>query len=316
MVENKGSEKNYKTLTPKKELDYIYKRFDVGLIYVDKRGVIIKMSPWLIGLLGLKKKEAIGKKFYYFKNILTKESLKMALQEFLKAPEKKRHVTRELEIKDNDGNKRTLEAKGSAIFEEKDFVGIIAMVADVTETKKAQDELKKEKEKAEKYLNVIGSMVLALDSSGVITMVNYKGAEILDYKKEKIVGMNWFENFIPKKHIAGVKEAFERIMSGEEKLVERYDNPIITKSGEEKMISWHNTALRNDQGKIIGTLSSGEDISEREVVEEAIQCTSRELEEKIRDLNKMNKFMAGREVKMVELKKKVRALEEKLKKES
>jgi len=43
---------------------------------------------------------------------------------------------------------------------------------------------------------------------------------------------------------------------------------VLTKSGKEKFISWQNSVVRDELGKIIGTLSSGEDITEQKRVEE------------------------------------------------
>jgi len=57
-------------------------------------------------------------------------------------------------------------------------------------------------------------------------------------------------------------------MAGKIKEAEYYENPIITKSGEERLIEWHNTVIHEEGGKIIGTLSSGEDITERKKAEE------------------------------------------------
>jgi hypothetical protein len=37
----------------------------------------------------------------------------------------------------------------------------------------------------------------------------------------------------------------------------------MTRSGEERLIEWHNTTMRNDAGQIVGTFSSGADITNR-----------------------------------------------------
>src|SRR4030043_169226 len=63
------------------------------------------------------------------------------------------------------------------------------------------------------------------------------------------------------------KATFRKVMAGEEKEEEDYENTIITKSGEEKMVAWHNTTLVDEKGLIIGTLSSGEDITKRKETE-------------------------------------------------
>ena len=42
-----------------------------------------------------------------------------------------------------------------------------------------------------------------------------------------------------------------------------YENPVLTKSGDLRTILWHNSTLRDEEGNITGTLSSGMDITKR-----------------------------------------------------
>jgi len=39
------------------------------------------------------------------------------------------------------------------------------------------------------------------------------------------------------------------------------------KSGEERIIAWHITVIRSETGTVIGTFSSGEDITVRKIAE-------------------------------------------------
>ncbi|GAI47715.1 unnamed protein product, partial [marine sediment metagenome] len=52
-------------------------------------------------------------------------------------------------------------------------------------------------------------------------------------------------------------------MAGKIKPVEYFENPVVTRNGEERLIAWHNAVLKDEEGNIIATLSSGEDITER-----------------------------------------------------
>jgi signal transduction histidine kinase len=49
------------------------------------------------------------------------------------------------------------------------------------------------------------------------------------------------------------------------------ENLIITSSGVERLIRWRNTLFRDDDGRVIGTLSSGEDMTDRKAAEEALR---------------------------------------------
>ncbi len=60
-------------------------------------------------------------------------------------------------------------------------------------------------------------------------------------------------------------------MKGKLKLIGHYQNPIMTKKGEIKIIDWHNTLLKNQKGRIIGTLSSGTDITNLDIVQSQLQ---------------------------------------------
>ena len=69
-------------------------------------------------------------------------------------------------------------------------------------------------------------------------------------------------------------------MAGELALVKYYENLIITPAGEERLIAWHNNLLKDEHGTISGTLSSGNDITERVEAIRALQ----ESEERFRSI--------------------------------
>ena len=156
---------------------------------------------------------------------------------------------------------------------------------DITERKRAEEALREERDKAQKYLDVAEVMFVIIGADQKITLVNNKCCGILGYKEEEeeeeeIIGKNWFDNFIPERIKDEVKTVFQKLMAGEIEADEYFENPVLTKSGEERIIAWHNTVLKDKAGNILGTLSSGEDITERKKAEEAL----RESEERFRTL--------------------------------
>jgi len=154
------------------------------------------------------------------------------------------------------------------------------IVQDITERKHAERLLRKEKDRAQQYLDVAGVMLVAIDAEQRVGLINKKGCEILGYSEEEIIAKNWFDNFLPKRIKEEVKGVFNKLLCGEADAPEYYENPVLTRDGAERLIAWHNTALRDDKGKVIATLGSGEDITERSRAEEAL----RESEEKYRVL--------------------------------
>ena len=155
---------------------------------------------------------------------------------------------------------------------------ILIDIKDITERRRSEELLRKERDRAQKYLDIAGVMLVAIDSEQRVGLINKKGCEILGYSEEEIIAKNWFDNFLPEKIREEVRAVFEKIISGEIDSLEYYENPILTKNGEERLIAWHNTALMDDKGKVIAALGSGEDITERKKAEEAL----RESEDRLR----------------------------------
>ncbi|RJQ52587.1 MAG: PAS domain S-box protein [Nitrospiraceae bacterium] len=153
---------------------------------------------------------------------------------------------------------------------------IVIIAKDNTEYVKTQERLVDERDRAQNYLDVAGVMLLALNTKGNVTLINRKGCEILGYGEHEIIGMSWFDNFLPESARAEVKDVFNRVAAGTLENCEQYENPVLTKSGEEKIIAWRNTMLKDKNGRITGALSSGEDITGRREAEEAL-CQSRQM---------------------------------------
>ncbi len=136
--------------------------------------------------------------------------------------------------------------------------------------KRTEVNLRKEKNKAQKYLDFAGVIIVVIDADQRVSLVNKKGCEVLGWPENKMIGKNWFDHFVPETVRKETKEAFQKIMAGNIGPVKYFENPLLTRGGESKLIAWNNTILRDEQGKIIGALSSGEDISSRERIENEI----------------------------------------------
>ena len=106
-------------------------------------------------------------------------------------------------------------------------------------------------------------VLLALDPEGTVTLINRKGCAVLGYAEEEIVGKNWFANFLPADIVQQVNGVFIRMRAGDIDLVEHYENPVLCKNGQVRLIAWHNMAQRDEAGRIVQFLASGEDITER-----------------------------------------------------
>jgi PAS domain S-box-containing protein len=145
-----------------------------------------------------------------------------------------------------------------------------AVVSDVTNRKRAEEALKKERDKAQQYLDVAGVLIVVIEANQRVSLINQKGCDVLGYQEEDIIGANWFDMFLPESDREGIKAFFGRVIAGEVEAADYFENVIITKKGEKKVIGWRNTVLRDRRDNIIGTLSSGLDITESKAMAEEL----------------------------------------------
>ncbi|MFH2094353.1 MAG: PAS domain S-box protein [Bacteroidota bacterium] len=154
---------------------------------------------------------------------------------------------------------------------------IIAITKDITERKKAEKAIERERDKAQQYLDTSGSMFILINSDETIGLVNQAACRILGYEEKKIIGMNWFDNFIPPDKREKVRGVFRELVAGNITKNDYFENTIICADNEERTIAWYNRVMYED-GKIVATLSSGIDITDRVNSEKALM----ESEEKFR----------------------------------
>ena len=136
--------------------------------------------------------------------------------------------------------------------------------------KKQAETLRRERDKAQNYLDIAGTIIMALNPEGEITLMNRKGCTILGYCEEDIIGKNWFVNFVPERIRPEIKAVFEKIMAGDIDLVEYSENAVLGKGGEERLIAWHNSVLKDQGGRVIGVLRSGEDVTDHKKLERSL----------------------------------------------
>ncbi|MGD8623736.1 MAG: GAF domain-containing protein [Anaerolineae bacterium] len=146
------------------------------------------------------------------------------------------------------------------------------------ERKQTVEALQKERDRAQQYLDIAGVMLVALDSQGEITLMNRKGHAILGYPEGELLGKDWFDTCVPPRLREQVWAVYRQLMTGDVTPSEYFENKILTKAGEERIIAWHNTILTDDRGRVVGTLSSGEDITQRKQAEATLHRRQEQLE--------------------------------------
>ncbi|MBI2843125.1 MAG: PAS domain S-box protein [Armatimonadetes bacterium] len=120
---------------------------------------------------------------------------------------------------------------------------------DYTGNLKPKELVRAQRNLAQQYLDIAGVIIVAIDAKERVTLINKKGAEVLGYTEPEIIGKNWFDSFIPERMREDIRSVFRKLMAGDIEPVEYFENPVVTKSGEERLIAWHNAVIRDEGGE-------------------------------------------------------------------
>ncbi|NJP12541.1 MAG: PAS domain S-box protein, partial [Leptolyngbyaceae cyanobacterium RU_5_1] len=156
---------------------------------------------------------------------------------------------------------------------------MIGTYRDISDRKQAEASLHEFNRRWQSLLDNVQLIVVQVTHAGTIDYVNPFFLTLTGYAAAEVLGKSWFALFLPSYLRPQMKTVFQEVL--EQDFHPYYQNPIVTRTGEERMIAWNNTLLRDGQGKPIGTISIGEDITDRHNLErmkaEFLSAVSHEL---------------------------------------
>ena len=135
---------------------------------------------------------------------------------------------------------------------------MLGTVQDITERVVQETLLRKERDKAQRYLDLAGTMILALDSSFDVTMINQKGCELLECEERDIVGSNWIDEYIPEQSRKTAIDYLSSLVAGEPG--GSCEMVIVTSSEIKKKILCEDRVLVDEDGAITTILCSAREL--------------------------------------------------------
>jgi PAS domain S-box-containing protein len=158
---------------------------------------------------------------------------------------------------------------------------LVGTGTDITVRRQMELALEAAKSYAEGLIATANAMVLGLDVHGNVQVFNQAAERVTGYTREELVHRNWFEVLVPKERYPHVWTEFERLAAGG--AGGEFENPILTKSGEERHIMWRNSTMHDRDGAR-GLISFGIDITERKRAEERLVALAAAVEQSADDI--------------------------------
>ena len=262
----------------------------IGYLVLNEKGIIENSNLTACDLLGIERSYIIGKPFSAY--ITNGESRTLFLN-LRKAFETGILPSFEIKMRHKSKGIFTALIQGAITKDQKinDAVCRVSLI-DITELKQAEilqlehNNLQKEKEKLQDYLNLAPVVFLLIDTKYQVQMINKKGCNLLGHKSPEILGEHWFDNFISFENSKETRLTHQSIKNKNGLLKPYFESFLKCRNNELRLMSWTNVTLLDDTNKPIGTLIAGEDITERKKLESRQLKYTEELEEIVKERTK------------------------------
>ncbi len=247
------SEEKYKTLV--ENANSIILRLDI-------QGNIVFFNEFAQKFFGYSREEVLGKNVMGTIVPLTDTSggnLSAVIKDIMLYPD--RHINNENENMRRDGERVWIAWTNKVVYDDKGGIaGILCVGNDVTERKKAEEELRK----LSRAIEQSPSVVVITDTKGDIEYVNPKFTQLTGYALEEVVGKN--PRILKSGEMPGeeYKNLWETIISGKEWQGELHNRK---KNGQFYWEFASISAIRSPQGVAEHYLKVSEDITERKQLE-------------------------------------------------
>jgi PAS domain S-box-containing protein len=146
-------------------------------------------------------------------------------------------------------------------------LGISRVARDITRRKQAEREVRDQRDLAQQYLDTAQVMLVSVDLDGGIALINRYGCMVLGRSADDVIGRHYSE-FLPMRMRTPFQGRLGEVLAGELTLSESL---LKNAAGEERLVEWRHTTRTDREGRVIGTLSSGTDMTERHRAEQALR---------------------------------------------
>lgn len=263
---NPGKAEKKQPLENKRFRAFVENSSDI-IVLINLEGVITYINPAVESALGFKPEERIGAKGF---ERVHPDDMKFLSDSFniLATDKNAPPIHGEMRLRHKDGSWRAFEAVGSNFVNGDVIEYIIVNYRDITERKKAEEDLHRSEERYRTILEDIREGYFETDLKGNLTFFNDTVCRVLGYTREELMGMS-NRRYTDKNELRKVFQAYNQVYATGEPC-RNLEWQIIRKDGTKRYVEGFISLLKNSSGQPIGFRGISHDITERKQIEQRL----------------------------------------------
>jgi PAS domain S-box-containing protein len=143
---------------------------------------------------------------------------------------------------------------------------VLAVVRDVEERKRAEEELRRSEERYRAVFETSGTAIILVDERGTILEANPIVGELFGYSRDELVGKRRYMDFIMGEDLPRVKEISRKLAAGELSCPQRYEARGLARDGSVKHLVCFANSLPG-----VGGVASFIDVTDMKRMEEVVR---------------------------------------------
>jgi PAS domain S-box-containing protein len=166
-----------------------------------------------------------------------------------------------------DGEVRWVHDSSTGIYDDGELTGIMGVAHDITERKRREQELERERAFIEQAVDALDDIFYVVGTDGTLRRWNDSFAEVTGYSHEELATMN-ATDFFRDDDREEVGKAIQRTLDTGQIVIEA---AFVTADGEQIPYEFTGARLTDPDGDLIGVVGIGRDISERKARERELR---------------------------------------------
>ncbi|MFT4757338.1 MAG: PAS domain S-box-containing protein, partial [Vicingaceae bacterium] len=242
-----------------KELRQFIETANAPIFGIDSHGLVNEWNQTSEKITGFKKEEVLGKDLvgtYITEDY--RKAVKLVLDNALKGKET---ANFEFPLFSKD-NQRVMVLLNSSTRRNADgkIVGVLGVGQDISQIHKLRTETEAVATELRQFIETANAPIFGIDADGKVNEWNQTSEKITGFKKEEVLGKDLVGTYITEDYRKAVKLVLDNALKGKE--TANFEFPLFSKDNQRVMVLLNSSTRRNADGKIVGVLGVGQDISQ------------------------------------------------------